>query len=76
MGRRNAGVCLMNAPSSPACAAVSILWQQKQEGLTESDSRCRPVVIRLVDGCINSGANRFTYLASDCQAVLWKSNAA
>lgn len=47
MGRRIAGVRLINTPSSPSCAAISVLWEQKQEGLTESDSRWKAVVIRL-----------------------------
>lgn len=72
----NAGVCLIRTPSSPSRAAGSVLWGPKQGDLTESDSRWKAVVIPLVNGCINSGANHFTYLASGSQAVLWKPNVA
>lgn len=68
-------VRLINAPSFPGCAAVSVLREQNQEVLTESDSRRGSVLIRSVDGRICSGANRSAYSAADCQAVLWKSEA-
>lgn len=44
--------------------------------VTESDSRRNRALIRLFSDYINSGANHFTYLASDCQAVLWGARAA
>lgn len=80
MGRCNAGVRLINTPASPSVSYGSlqppVLREQTDESLTESDSCCNPVLIRLFNDFINSGANHFTYLASDCQAVLWKAGAA
>lgn len=74
MGQRNSGVHLINTLASPSVSYGSleppVLWEQKEESLTESDSRCNRTLIRLFNDYINSGANHFTYLASDCQAVV------
>lgn len=71
---------LINTPASPSVSHGSlqppVLWEQREESLTESDSRCNRILIRLFNDYINSGANHLTYLASDCQAVLWKARAA
>lgn len=76
----NAGVRLINTPASPCVSYGSlqppVLREQGEESLTKSDSRCNRTPIRLFNDYINSGANHLTYLASDCQAVLWKARAA
>ena len=73
-------MCLINTPASPSVSDGSlqppVLWEQREESLTESDSRCNCILIRLFNDYINSGANHFTYLASDSQAVLWKAREA
>lgn len=80
MGWWNVGVHLINTPASSSVSYGSlqppVLWEQREESLTESDSRCNRILIRLFNGYINSGANHFTDLASDCQAALWKARAA
>lgn len=80
MSRWNSGVCLINTPASLPVSYGSlqppVLWEQKEESLTESDSQCNRILIRLFNDYINSAANHFTYLASDCRAVLWKAGAA
>lgn len=71
---------LINTPASPSVSCGSlqppVLWEQREESLTESDSRCNRILIRLFNDYINSGANHFIYLASDCQAMLWKAREA
>lgn len=46
-----------------------VLWKCRKEGLAESDGCCNRILIRLFRDYINSGANLFNYLASDCQAM-------